>query len=353
MSSLGSCSPKSKLAVGRSCTAHGTYTSTSLRPISTNPTSPARQSSGERRQSYAAREQGARTCRRDRAPAFVSRTRSGARGLGSGATSGIERAQGTTKKRRSEGALNTSKPLRFSEVRSGIRPRCAGSFGSCPRQSRLALAREMALTFTMAPGSPYSWRVFFALEHKGVAHEAQVLSFSQREHLSPESSPSIRATRCRPSSTTGSPLRVERHPRVPGRAFPGAKLFSAISAPARRRGGSSRKSTTTCSATATSFATSLLQVGSGDGRHGRPRRRSARRLEEWGALRARAPGRLLAGRASPPTSRSTWLLAMAARYDKKRPELELVASIPTGLKAWMGRIEALPYFDKTYPPHWR
>jgi hypothetical protein len=23
------------------------------------------------------------------------------------------------------------------------------------------------------------------------------------------------------------------------------------------------------------------------------------------------------------------------------------------LLAWKARIEALPYFDKTYPPHWR
>jgi hypothetical protein len=27
--------------------------------------------------------------------------------------------------------------------------------------------------------------------------------------------------------------------------------------------------------------------------------------------------------------------------------------VPLGLADWAARIEALPFFDKTFPPHWR
>jgi hypothetical protein len=33
--------------------------------------------------------------------------------------------------------------------------------------------------------------------------------------------------------------------------------------------------------------------------------------------------------------------------------LALAGLVGPKLRAWMGRIESLPYFDKTYPPHWR
>ena len=29
-----------------------------------------------------------------------------------------------------------------------------------------------------------------------------------------------------------------------------------------------------------------------------------------------------------------------------------MALLPPPLRAWKARIEALPYFDKTIPPHW-
>jgi len=77
-------------------------------------------------------------------------------------------------------------------------------------------------------------------------------------------------------------------------------------------------------------------------------------LEEWARFERELQGDFLRGGELSAADFALYpALAMAARYDKKRPELELVASIPTGLKARMGRIEALPYFDKTYPPHWR
>jgi glutathione S-transferase len=44
----------------------------------------------------------------------------------------------------------------------------------------------MALTLYWGSGSPYSWRVQLALEHKGLAYNSQRLYFDKQEHQSPQ-----------------------------------------------------------------------------------------------------------------------------------------------------------------------
>jgi glutathione S-transferase len=44
----------------------------------------------------------------------------------------------------------------------------------------------MAITFYWGSGSPYSWRVHLALEHKGLQYESQLLHFDKQEHQSPQ-----------------------------------------------------------------------------------------------------------------------------------------------------------------------
>jgi glutathione S-transferase len=44
----------------------------------------------------------------------------------------------------------------------------------------------MALTFYWGSGSPYSWRVHLALEHKRLAYESHLLHFDKQEHQSPQ-----------------------------------------------------------------------------------------------------------------------------------------------------------------------
>jgi len=41
------------------------------------------------------------------------------------------------------------------------------------------------------------------------------------------------------------------------------------------------------------------------------------------------------------------------RIDMRQPAQEARKIAPPAIAAWMARIEALPYFAKTYPPHWR
>src|ERR1700716_3237154 len=44
----------------------------------------------------------------------------------------------------------------------------------------------MALTLYWGSGSPFSWRVLLALEHKGLHYESQLLHFDKQEHQSPQ-----------------------------------------------------------------------------------------------------------------------------------------------------------------------
>ncbi|MFI4889003.1 MAG: glutathione S-transferase family protein [Steroidobacterales bacterium] len=43
----------------------------------------------------------------------------------------------------------------------------------------------MAITLYWGSGSPFSWRVLLALEHKGLQYESRLLQFDKQEHQSP------------------------------------------------------------------------------------------------------------------------------------------------------------------------
>jgi glutathione S-transferase len=45
--------------------------------------------------------------------------------------------------------------------------------------------------------------------------------------------------------------------------------------------------------------------------------------------------------------------AYVARLTLRKPEVRLTELVPAPIAQWGKRIEALPFFDKTYPPHWR
>src|SRR5208282_4533503 len=51
---------------------------------------------------------------------------------------------------------------------------------------RIRYNRPMALTLYWGSGSPHSWRVLLALEHKGLPYESQRLHFDKQEHQSPQ-----------------------------------------------------------------------------------------------------------------------------------------------------------------------
>ena len=46
-------------------------------------------------------------------------------------------------------------------------------------------------------------------------------------------------------------------------------------------------------------------------------------------------------------------LAYVSRITFRKPETRLVELEPAEICAWRKRLESMPYYDKTFPPHWR
>ena len=47
------------------------------------------------------------------------------------------------------------------------------------------------------------------------------------------------------------------------------------------------------------------------------------------------------------------VIALGLRMEKRRPDLAIAQRLGPRIQAWMRRFESLPYYQTTYPPHWR
>lgn len=211
------------------------------------------------------------------------------------------------------------------------------------------------LTFYYGSGSPYAWRVWLALEYKSIPYEFRLMSFSAGDLAKPEYV-KINPRRKVPAITDGD-LAVyesaaileyldERYPQ-------GSKLFP---------GDVGNRAT----------IRRLVREGDEYFAHAQERLvdqllftpRDKWDLQEIAAARESLAtelrlfehylaGDYLAGELSAADFTLYPMIALCLRMEKKKPDLDLRAAIGAKLAAWMARIEALPYFDKTYPPHWK
>jgi glutathione S-transferase len=192
----------------------------------------------------------------------------------------------------------------------------------------------MALTFYYGSGSPYAWRVWLALEHKDIAYELKTMSFSAGDLRKPEY------------------LAINPRGKVPvvvddgfalyesvaileylDEQYPRAKLFPGD---ARQRALVRRMVQE-----ADKWDTERISEG---------RRGVAQELALWETL---MQGDYLAGALSAADFTLYPLIALSLRMEKRKPDLELRGAIGPKITAWMKQIESLPYFQKTWPPHWK
>jgi glutathione S-transferase len=212
------------------------------------------------------------------------------------------------------------------------------------------------LTFYYGSGSPFAWRVWLALEHKQIPYELRTMSFSSGELKSPEY------------------LRINPRGRVPAIADGGFTLYESAA-----------------------IVEYLDEAYTGDGAvlfpGGRAQRALVRRIvaendnylaqanerlverilftkkENWNeaaieearasfnAELARFETMLtadwLAGELSAADHAVYPIIALALRMQKRKPELGIDAMLGPRVQSWMSRVESLPYFETTYPPHWK
>jgi glutathione S-transferase len=205
-------------------------------------------------------------------------------------------------------------------------------------------------------GSPYAWRVQLALEHKALAYEREVLSFSAGDTRKPEFlalNPRHRV----PVIVDADFVLYESNPIVEylddAYAGRGEPLF-----PGDARG---RALVRRLVAEADNYFDKATDPVVDEAFAKKPEERDAAKLdaalaalrEETALFTRYMRGDFLAGALSAADFALYPLVAFLDRCAIKLPDFDPASVMTPEFAAWKARIEALPYFGKTYPPHWK
>lgn len=214
----------------------------------------------------------------------------------------------------------------------------------------------MALTLYYGSGSPYAWRVQLALEHKALPYELKVLSFSAGDTRKPEFL-ALNPRHQVPVLVDGDFSLYESNAIVeyieeayPGRGaalFPGdAKARAVI-----------RRMILEVDGYYSAASDPLLEQAL----FKKPEERDAKLIAEsrkavvaeLEMIKKAMRGDYLAGTLSAADFALYPMVALLRRAQIKLPDLDADGMLPPAMAAWKARIEALPFFDKTIPPHWK
>jgi glutathione S-transferase len=213
----------------------------------------------------------------------------------------------------------------------------------------------MALTFYYASGSPYAWRVWLALEHKGMPYDLKVLSFDAGDLKKPEF------------------LALNPRHRVPVIVDDGFVLYESaaiveyledkrpgeprlFSADIRRRAVERRMMREADQYVADvvgRLARAVLftpQERQSEDQIAAARSDLQKELALWESAFA---GDYLSGALSAADFTLYPQIALVLRAGKRKPGLLPADLIGPRMSAWVRRMEALPATQKTWPPHWK
>jgi len=214
----------------------------------------------------------------------------------------------------------------------------------------------MTITLYYGSGSPYAWRVQLALEHKALPFDRKVLSFSAGDTRKPEFlalNPRHRV----PTIVDNGFVLYESNAIVeyldeayPGRGqplFPGDAKNRAL---VRRLISEADNYFDKATDGVVEYAF-----------HTKPEERDETKLasarndvvEEYRMFTNAMRGDFLASELSAADFALYPMVAFMNRCETKLPDLDADGMLTPELKAWKARIEALPYFDSTIPPHWK
>lgn len=214
----------------------------------------------------------------------------------------------------------------------------------------------MALTFYYGSGSPFAWRVWLALEHKRIAYELKTMSFSAGDLKTPQ----YRAIN-------------PRH-KVPAIVDDGFALYESAAIVEYLEDRYRTSGEPLFPGDVRQRALVRRIVAENDNYLVQTNERLVEQViftsreawneqaitaardqlgEELGKFDAMLAADWFAGPLSAADHAIYPVIALALRMEKRKPDLAISARIGSRLKAWMNRFEALPYFDRTYPPHWK
>jgi glutathione S-transferase len=217
------------------------------------------------------------------------------------------------------------------------------------------MERSMALTFYYGSGSPYAWRVWLALEHKQIPYEFRLLSFDKNEHKTPEF------------------LAVNPRGQVPALKHDGFALWESVAMldyledafPAKPLLPGDAKGRATvrrmvAEADNYLYAAQLDLFKETLFRGDRPvdppaiEKAKQKSLDELARFDSMLAGDFFAGALSFADFTIYPIVRMYQRIEERQPGGGIARDrLPKRIAAWAQRIEALPYCEKTLPPHWK
>ena len=211
------------------------------------------------------------------------------------------------------------------------------------------------LAFYYASGSCPSWRVWMCLEYRQIPYELRLLSFSERGHKQPEY------------------LAVNPRGKVPAIVDDGFALYESVAiveylednyrdhGPSLFPGDAKHRAVIrrVVQEAMLYFDAEADKVVRQLGRKEKADldvvREATSKMEKelayYETLLGEGEG--LVGPLSAADFTLYPFLAYMRRFWGRFPEHSLLGSIGPKLTAWEKRIEALPFYAKTYPPHWR
>jgi glutathione S-transferase len=215
----------------------------------------------------------------------------------------------------------------------------------------------MALTLYYGSGSPYAWRAQLALEHKALPYDLKVLSFTAGDTRKPEFV-ALNPRHQVPTLVDGDFVLYESNAIAEylDEAFPGrgAPLFPGD---ARTR-AIVRRLVLEVDNYFYKATDPLLDQAFWK----KPEERDAKIIaagrqgvvDELGMFTKAMRGDFLAGPLSAADFAFYPLVAFLYRAQKmKLPDLDADGMLTPELRTWKARVEALPFFEKTIPPHWK
>ena len=213
----------------------------------------------------------------------------------------------------------------------------------------------MALDFYHGQGSPYSWRVWLALEAKGVPYNLKVLSFANQETRKPEFV-ALNPRHTVPTIVDDGYALWESLAILEylDERFPsGAKLYPGdAKARARTRRLIREMEDYLGKPIDTVVEEYFWKADAAPDKEKVDAARATVKTElDYFAKELR--GKFVAGDAPSAADFVLYpMLGYCWRVTFRKPESDL-DHLPAALVDYKKRIESLPYFDKTFPPHWR
>jgi glutathione S-transferase len=214
----------------------------------------------------------------------------------------------------------------------------------------------MSLTLYSGSGSPYAWRAQLALEHKALPYALEMLSFSAGDTQKPEFL-KLNPRHQVPVLVDGDFSLYESNAIVeylddayPGR---GAPLFPGDP---RQRAVIRR-----VVQEVDHYFDAAIHILATQAFSKKPEERDPALIEqgkaaiaaEYALFTRSMRGEFLAGPLSAADFAFYPFVALVDRCAIKLPEVDPAALLTPELRAWKARIEALPFLERTIPPHWR